>query len=340
MTVAAERSGLFSWPSRERQVLVADVVAVAIAAALPWSTSATEILVWLWLIAVVPTLERAMLLRVVRTLSGGLPVLLLLLGLAGMLWAFGVPMKERLDGFKSFYKLLFIPLLIAHFLTSKRGDWVLKSYLAACCALLAASALTKIPGFPWQGRNGPGLPVKDYIAQSGEFTVCIFLLAVIALDAWRDGRRSWAAAALALMLLFLHNILTLEVVSRTSLVILPVLGLLFGFRFLPLKGVLALLVAGVALAGFTWSFSPSLQQNLTGLISEVRAFDSGGERTRAGERLEFWIKSVAFVADAPVVGHGTGSIRDQFRRSAAGQSGVGAVASSSRIVMRRRRPRR
>src|ERR1044071_8482184 len=188
MTPLAGGARLLNWPTREQRVLIADALAAAVAVALPWSTSATEILVWLWLIAAVPLLDPAALRRVVKTAGGGPPVLLLLLGLVGMLWAFGVPMKERLDGFKSFYKFLFIPLLIAHVVASKRGAWVMMGYLASCCALLAASALTMIPGFPWQGRNGPGIPVKDYIAQSGEFIVCIFIFAVVALEAWKVRR--------------------------------------------------------------------------------------------------------------------------------------------------------
>jgi len=46
-------------------------------------------------------------------------------------------------------------------------------------------------------------------------------------------------------------------------------------------------------------------------------------------RLEFWSKSVEFVKSAPLIGNGTGSIPELFRRSAAGQSGVAAAGSSN-----------
>ncbi len=36
-----------------------------------------------------------------------------------------------------------------------------------------------------------------------------------------------------------------------------------------------------------------------------------------------------FVAEAPVIGHGTGSITDMFRRAAVGKSGVGLEVSSN-----------
>ncbi|MBX9826162.1 MAG: O-antigen ligase family protein [Xanthobacteraceae bacterium] len=329
MTASADRARLLSWPTRDRQMLMADILATGVVVALPWSTSVTEILVWLWLIAAVPLLDPAALRRVLKTPAGGLPILLLLLGLIGMLWAFGVPMKERWDGFKSFYKFLFIPLLIVHFLTSKRGAWVLIGYLASCGALLVVSALTLIPGFPWQGRNGPGLPVRDPIAQSGEFIVCIFVFATIALDAWKNRRPAWTILLSVLILLFLANILALPAISRTSFVVLPVLLLLFGFRCLSRKGALAVVLCGVVVAGLAWSFSHSARENVTGLINEVRNFESQGDRTRAGERIEFWKKSVGFIAAAPVIGHGIGSIPDQFRQTVVNQTGMAALASSN-----------
>ena len=43
-----------------------------------------------------------------------------------------------------------------------------------------------------------------------------------------------------------------------------------------------------------------------------------------GEHFEFLRKSVTFVREAPLVGHGTGSIADLFRRSAIGQTGATA----------------
>src|SRR4051812_36604074 len=88
--------------------MAGDVLAAALAAALPWSTSATEILAWLWLLSLIPTVDRAALRRMVTTPAGGLPLLLFLLAVAGMLWAIGIPFHERVNGLKSFYKLLFV----------------------------------------------------------------------------------------------------------------------------------------------------------------------------------------------------------------------------------------
>ena len=48
----------------------------------------------------------------------------------------------------------------------------------------------------------------------------------------------------------------------------------------------------------------------------------------SGTRIEFWKKSLRFIASAPVFGHGTGSIVEQFKHAEAGQ-GASAIPSSN-----------
>src|SRR5262249_3844008 len=46
-----------------------------------------------------------------------------------------------------------------------------------------------------------------------------------------------------------------------------------------------------------------------------------------GDHIEFLKKSIAFVREAPVIGHGTGSIPELFQRSTVGQAGAAAIRS-------------
>ena len=62
---------------RARLEKLADWLAAAAVAAMPWSTSISEILIVCWLVAVLPTLDVAMVRREVQSAAGGLPVLLL-----------------------------------------------------------------------------------------------------------------------------------------------------------------------------------------------------------------------------------------------------------------------
>jgi len=332
MVSTASWSRPWSMIDRERSAWLADWLVVALAVSLPWSTTATGILAVLWLIAVIPTLDRTAMRRVLLTPAGGIPVLFWGLALAGTLWAFDVSLAERWAGVKPFHRLLAIPLLIAQFQRSENAQRVLIGFVISCGALLVLSWIVVVdPTLPrlWAGREVTiGIPVKDYIAQSGEFTFCIFVLAALALAAWHEGRRRHAIAPLLLALAFLVNVVYVAT-SRTSLVILPIMLLLFACRHLSWKGVTALLSTGVVTGALVLVFVPAVHRNVASLVQELRTYQPHGRSTRAGERLEFWRKSIGFIADAPLVGHGTGSIRDQFRRSAVGETGMAALASSN-----------
>src|SRR5215471_7373352 len=80
---------------------IANCLVVAMAISLPWSTSATAIFAVLWIIALLPTISWNEVKRELATPAGGLPVLLVVLGLVGMLWADVTP-YERWKGLDSF----------------------------------------------------------------------------------------------------------------------------------------------------------------------------------------------------------------------------------------------
>ena len=84
---------------REGLARLADGLIVALAISLPWSTSATSVLAVLWVFALLPTLRWADIREELATPAGGLPVLLVVLGLAGMVWA-DVTLLERWKGFE------------------------------------------------------------------------------------------------------------------------------------------------------------------------------------------------------------------------------------------------
>jgi O-antigen ligase len=313
---------------RNRLLPVADALAVAVAVALPWSTSASEILVWVWLVVFIPTLDPAALRRELRTPAGGLPVLLFVLALIGMLWAFGVPFKERFGGLSGYYKLLFIPLFMLHFRRSERAGWVITGYLATCGVLLAASWADLMFPSLLHYRHAAGVVVKDHIAQGGEFAACAMFLAPLALRAWTEGHR-WRAAAIVLAAFcFVDNVIYIGT-SRTGLATVAVLLALFAWKFLSWRARLGLLAAVAAAAALVWPFTRNLQTNVSSLIHEMRIYQPDAETTRTGERLVYWQKSMAFIAAAPLIGHGTGSIRDQFRHAAEGQTGMAAEAAAN-----------
>ena len=312
---------------RESFARLADALAVALVVSLPWSTSATGILAVLWLIAFIPSCDLAGLRRTVLTPAGCLPVILVALGVAGMLWA-DVTWAERFDGVGSFLKLLFIPLLLHRFSRSNAGRNVLLGFLLSCAALLLLSwMLTIFPAMPWiRVNNNVGVPVKDYISQSAMFTICIFAILQLAYEKWRGGLRWLAAILVVIAIVFLANVFYVAT-ARTSLVVLPILLVVFGLRLFGWKGAIGMVLAFLLLAAAAWPSAHYLRQRVDNFFLEVRTFDPNGNATSAGERLEFWSKSVRFIGQAPIVGHGTGSIRELFARAAVGKTGMaGQVA--------------
>lgn len=314
---------------RQNFARLADCLAVALAVSLPWSTSATGILAVVWLLAAIPTLELQSLRRVMSNPAGALPVLLVALGAVGMLWA-QVSWAERFDGVTSFLKLLFIPLLMHQFSRTGSGRRVLIGFLVSCVLLLVLSWLMIAwSGIPWHGTaHTPGIPVKDYIAQSTMFTICIFVIGQFVHDVWRDGRRHLALALSALALIMLANVLYVAT-TRTALVIIPVLTLVFGYKLAGWKGAIGLVVGCFVLAAAAWPSSTYLRIRVVSFFHELDSYRPGGQPTSVGERLTFWTKSVEFIRAAPVFGHGTGSIHDQFRRTTAGQTGMAAEAAAN-----------
>ncbi|MEA2879017.1 MAG: O-antigen ligase [Hyphomicrobiales bacterium] len=323
----ADTAATFFAFDRARLARLADWLAVGVAAAMPWSISLSQILTVAWLAALIPTLDVASVRRELRNPAGGLPVLLWLLALAGLFWT-DVPWGERFAGLEGFHKLLVIPLLFAQFRRSERGIYVVYGFSASCTALLLASwGLMVLWKLWWVYVPGkiPGMLVKDYIAQSTEFLICALALLGVAAERWRAQQRL-AVAAILLACLFLANIFYIAP-GRTALAVLPLLLVIFGFRYFGWKGLLAACVAGAVIAAAAWAASPFLRARMIASIDEVRAYQADNTASSSGIRLEIWKKSLDFVAAAPLFGHGTGSIPEQFRRAAVGE-GASAMAAT------------
>ena len=312
-----------------RLARIADGLVVAVVVSLPWSTSATSILIAAWLLAFVLSIDPALLRREVLTWAGVTPVLLWLLAAVGMLWA-DAPLGERLGGLSAFHRLLVIPLLLAQSRRSDFGKSALIGFLCAAVALLVASVAhaTLLGRVGWLAGPIGGVPVKDYISQSNVFVVCIFGLLWVAVDAWGARRYRTALGLVLLALLFLADI-AYVVTGRTALTVIPILAVLFGFKQLGWKGMVAACVATAALAAALWASSPYLRDRVQRSLAEVSAYEAGNVLTSSGLRLEFWSELIGFIAKAPLLGHGTGSINEQFREGTLAREISPAIASQN-----------
>jgi hypothetical protein len=299
---------------RVRLASLADYLAAAAVVSLPWSTSATSILVPLWAAVALATLDDASLRRIAAMPAAALPVALVALALVGTLWS-DVAWPERVSNLSSFVKLLAIPLLFMQFSRSDRSEMVFAAFFASACVLLVFSwVLVLFPQIPWPTLM-PGVPVKDYIIQSGEFALCGYVLLDRAIAGWSRSRAKSALLA-GLALVFLGNIVFVAL-GRTSVVVIVVLFGLLGLRHFRGRALAAFVAAGVAVGAIAWTASPYMRDRVTHLNAELNDSQLDPNLSSAGLRLGFWKMSVKAIGEAPLFGHGTGSIAAVFARTAA-----------------------
>jgi O-antigen ligase len=311
---------------RARFAEAADWLAVATAVSLPWSTSITGVLVGIWFLCVIPTLDLRSLRWAVAVPAAAIPLALFAYGVIGMAWG-GASFEDQWGSIKPTLRFLALPLLFIQFRRSERGIWVLGGFLVSCTVLLAVSwLLTAWPVYVRPNNAYPGVPIKDYIIQSGEFLICAFALAHLSISAWREHRRLAAAALAALAIVFLLNIIFIAM-ARSTLVVFVVLLVLLALQRFAWKGTLAVLVAGAVFAGLAWVASPHMRARVYSTVQEIQGYQFQDEPSSAGLRLEFWRKSLQLVAAAPVFGHGTGTVLDLFRELASEGSGASATVT-------------
>jgi len=298
---------------------LADWLAVAVALSLPWSTTAVGVAIAAWLVTVLLSLDAAAVKREIRGAAGGLPVVLWVLGVVGMLWA-DVSWQERLAGLGSFHRLLAIPLLLAHFRRSTNGIRVVCAFfISSFGVLLASYFIVLVLGDRWHGV--PGVPVHDTIFQGTIFLICGF--GAVGYAILTRGKQEWgrSIAFFVVGAFFLANF-AFATVSRASVVIAPFLLVLLGWRLFRWRGILAAILLFSIVGATMWVASPVLRSRIGASIAELQEYRGAGKQTSIGEHLTFLQGSWTIIASAPVFGHGTGSITEQFRRVTAGKTGL------------------
>lgn len=308
---------------------ISDLLAVITVASLPWSTTITSIFSALLVLSVCPRIRIEELIDLVRRSRGGFAVGLCVLALLGTLWATDVSWAACMRGVNPTLKFLMMPFLLYHFHKSSRTVWILSAFLGSCIALLILSWVTVfMPNLTPTASLQPGVPVKNYIDQSQSFALCAVVLAWPILELIKARKLHLALPLLALSIAFLAD-LSFVVLARTALIYTPVMLLLFGAFYLPRSlfyGAIGLLIL---VAGSAWLASSNLQNRTNSILLEYSKYGAGNEITSTGLRLEYWRKSLGFVREAPLLGHGTGSVQMLFDRAAMGQTGLAAETISN-----------
>jgi len=306
-----------AWRDPARWRATTDLVAILLALTLPWSTSLVGIFGVVLLIVVAPTLDLPAFWELLKRPICAAPVALFMLALVGTLWS-DAAWGARLYAVGPAAKLLVLPFLLYHFERSTRGNWIFAAFLVSCVLLMLMSWLVLLhPGLALKPPVGAerGIFVKNYIDQSQEFTLCAVALAYPVAMLLRQ-RRLVLAVLLAAVALGLFANMAFVVVSRTALVTVPIMVMVFGLLHLRWRSIALILCAMAVLAVAAWYSSPQLRWTVETFTRDYQIYKERNAPTSIGLRLEFWRKSLGFFAEAPMIGHGTGATRGLFERVA------------------------
>ena len=292
----------------------------AIAAfALPWSTTAVSVMIVFWVISLLPTISLRAFLACLKRPESWLPVAFFALAVLGMLWT-DDPWAVRFQGLHPVVKLLAIPLLLYHFSRSHRSSWVFIAFFASCALLMGLSWLIYLePDLASAATNTVGIPVRNYIDQTQEFSLCLFAAAPLLLMLIVENRRT-AALLFGVLLLGFYCNMMFVVIARTAFLYFPVLAVMFAVRYCRPKAMQFLVFAAVVQA-LVWYASPNLRNRVDHTVQDYMISPTSDAATSDRQRWAYWRASVRSIVVAPVFGHGSGSTKQVFDREAEGKTG-------------------
>src|SRR5260370_342645 len=143
----------------------------------------------------------------------------------------------------------------------------------------------------------------------------------------RDRKTGQALLWIAIAVTLIVN-MPFVVVSRTALVTMRVMLAVFALMHLKWRTNVILFAGTVVLAALAWMASPQLQATTEKFTRDYRIYKELNQPTSIGVRLEFYRKSLHFFAEAPLIGHGTGSTRGLFEAAATGP----AVLAAGQVI--------
>ena len=303
---------LSAWHNPAARMFNADLIAVLIAASLPWSTSLVAIFSVAWLVAVALTFDYGPFFRFLKQPICVLPLGIVALAAIGTLWS-DAAWAARLYYIGPATKLLFLPPLFYHFQRSTRGMWVFTAFLVSCTLLMLVSWLVLLePDLAIRGGDPQrGVFVKNYIDQGQSFALCALALAYPIFMLLRE-RRIWPALALLAIVFGMLANMAFVIVSRTAMVTIPIMLAVFAVLHLRWRTSFMIFAGIVLLAVVSFAASSQLQWTVNTFLRDYELYKERNIPTSIGLRLEYWQKSLRFIGEAPLAGHGTGSIRGLF----------------------------
>ena len=235
---------------------------------------------------------------------------------AGLIYGIG-PWSEKAWIWAAWRKLLLIPLAAAVY-----DDVLWKHRMALAFIGVATAASLVSTGGYFLGKgvyaNTPSIVVQNSATQGMVFAVAAFAAVVLMKFSSQVKNRSfWMLCACAAGLI---SNLVFITPGRSGYLALIVLCIVTTFYWV--KGwvgyILILFVLPVVLGGLLMA-SPIAKGRILQAIDEIRTLEQAEQETSLGIRVMMWKNTVKLIHDSnhPLIGYGTGSFVEAYRRQAA-----------------------
>jgi O-antigen ligase len=255
------------------------------------------------------------------TSNQGAVIAIVLFGLYGIGLTYSeADWSHKLSWWLKYDKLLYIPLIVSIMQTEKHRKYAVNAFILSSILVLIISYSKWLHIIPFDDVGQGYIAFRNRIAQSIFMAFTVYLMLHRALNVKGSYRTIW----LVLSVLGSVNILVM-VNGRTGQVLLIALLLWFLWEAWGTKSVkwLALSLFGewlvLTLLGtmLFYQITPNINLSRSSDIKqEIKSHMTSSTRTSAGERIEFYKNSLLIIAKSPLVGSGTGSFENEYRKLA------------------------
>lgn len=247
-----------------------------------------------------------------------LGVLLFVYIAAGLLYTHA-PMDLAIHDVKKYRKLLLIPVFLLIYSDIKWAKRLLVAYGCGVCILMTPTLLDGTGLAHLVSLDLSRLRNESYTEQSLVYWRnhivhgfhASLLFAICILSAIRYRRLAWlflcmAAACALTIVFFLHG--------RTALITLLAVCVLMAMSYIPsLVLRIGLLAAIFASSLFAYQFSEKIHDRVNSIAQEARSYIADPSiKTSGGIRLSYWRMSLGMFAEAPLLGQGPGTFRENL----------------------------
>ncbi|HWP27885.1 MAG TPA: O-antigen ligase family protein [Xanthobacteraceae bacterium] len=308
----------------ERSVHTARLLLIAFPVVLMLSTSATvalEAVIYILFVAS-PSLRS----RLLHALRSPESIALLAFGvilLFGMLYG-DAPWEARWRALAGWRKLLLFPMAVALFANEISKRTFIKVFFGFCIVVALLSFLFDGLGIDITPRLSAGVVVHNYITQGLLLTMGAAIAAAALLrpqvfsgDPFLGNRPVMGAALLAFLINIAFVIIGrsgyLAVLVAMMVVVATLAPVALRTRIVTAIGVLLVVAMMIAV-------SERARTRIALAIEEIRTAESAPQITSVGVRFVMWQNTLSMIEKNPILGVGTGSFMEGYRREVAGRT--------------------